>query len=429
MNIFHEYKKSLVENCGGGNATVHYHTHWSKEPLQKTYSNAMNLSDEELTKQHLDTLGGNVIKIERDHKYHPKTEKVYAYDKTSSVMESTEWIYDLNAEHIPYHKAKKIYGELENAGINLIGARQDPTFENQHTFRISAPNKKHIDKARDIIWGHNGGASVEVTKRNRDELDESSIKPQVKPTSFASVLNKIYSRQEESTAAGALSESELNEGINLVLVNRHTGQRVVIKREHAEMYPPRDGWQPISSVQTESVKVVDTVPKHLITFKTTDHKGNSRHFDIYHKNGSNWYEITGPTAMHANAVFLNGKIGDFEAEQHAHAIANMVGAGEHGRALEYLNKYSTLTWNAPSHYADKTYKMNEGSDCEKEQIEEVEGVVVPSAQKRRLQFDRKMKQHEAEQKKLAGPSLAKEETDRMSQYVELINQDLKNSRY
>lgn len=242
-----------------------------------------------------------------------------------------------------------------------------------------------------------------------------------------------------------VTEQTLSEGVHVVLINRHTGQRVVIKREHAEMYPPREGWQPISSVQTESTEIVNDTPKHLMTFKTIDEKGNSRHMHIYQKNDSNWYEIKGPVAMHANAVFLNGKIGDFEAEQHAHAIANMVGAGEHDRALEYLNKYSTMSWNKDydqpeaetyknQSLQDRSYRMNEASGREVistklKTMDAMRRVRIPTPQERRAEFEKQQREKEAEQQRLAKPTLAKEETDRMSQYVDLINQDLKNNRY
>ena len=242
-----------------------------------------------------------------------------------------------------------------------------------------------------------------------------------------------------------VTEQTLSEGVHLVLLNRHTGQRVVIKREHADNYPPREGWQPISSVQTESTEIVNDTPKHLMTFKTTDEKGNSRHMHIYQKNDSNWYEIKGPVAMHANAVFLNGKIGDFEAEQHARAIANMVGAGEHDRALEYLNKYSTMSWNKDydqpeaetyrsQSLQDRSYRMNEASgrdviSAKLKDMDLMRRVRIPTPQERRAEFEKQQREKEAEQQRLAKPTLAKEETDRMSQYVDLINQDLKNNRY
>ena len=404
MNIFHDYKQSLMEDTDyeDGRATIHYQTHWTKEPMQKTYYNAKCMSEEELKAQHYKLFGGSITKIDRDHEYEPKKEKIHTTDKPGHLMD------DIDA---------------------------------------------HVKPA----------------------LDEES--------------------------------ETLSEGLHLVLVNRHTGQRVVIKREHAELYPPRDGWQPISSVQTESTEIVNDTPKHLMTFKTTDEKGNSRHMHIYQKNDSNWYEIRGPVAMHANAVFLNGKIGDFEAEQHAHAIANMVGAGEHDRALEYLNKHSTMSWdkdydqpeaetyksqslqtrsyrmNEAKHYLvgtlgqnltghtskpyfnseeealeyQKTYKhapaiksakvdkgtsdkhgfitpMNEASGREVissklKTMDAMRRVRIPTPQERRAEFEKQQREKEAEQQRLAKPTLAKEETDRMSQYVDLINQDLKNNRY
>jgi hypothetical protein len=56
-------------------------------------------------------------------------------------------------------------------------------------------------------------------------------------------------------------------------------------------------------------------------------------------------------------------------------------------------------------------------------------VRIPTPQERRAEFEKQQREKEAEQQRLAKPTLAKEETDRMSQYVDLINQDLKNNRY
>jgi len=45
MNIFHDYKQSLMEGTDyeGGRATIHYQTHWTKEPMQKTYRGAKHM--------------------------------------------------------------------------------------------------------------------------------------------------------------------------------------------------------------------------------------------------------------------------------------------------------------------------------------------------------------------------------------------------
>jgi hypothetical protein len=420
MNIFHDYKQSLMEGTDyeGGRATIHYQTHWTKEPMQKTYRGAKHMSDDELKAQHYKLFGGTVTKIERDHEYEPKKEKIHMNDRPGHLMDDVDahvkpaldeedWPHYINkyrkdgdsiilwqAGHYNYYTTK----DTQNA---------EGRFDRVHKFY----DKDHLDAHQEL-------------RSQGWELDKQDDTPK----------KKIR-----------VTKQTLSEGLHVVLINRHTGQRVVIKREHADNYPPRDGWQPISSVQTEATEIVDDTPKHLMTFKTTDERGNSRHMHIYQKNDSNWYEIKGPIAMHANAVFLNGKIGDFEAEQHAHAIANMVGAGEHDRALEYLNKYSTMSWNKDYDQPEaetyknqslqvRSYRMNEVSGREVisaklKTMDTMRRVRIPTPQERRAEFEKQQREKEAEQQRLAKPTLAKEETDRMSQYVDLINQDLKNNRY
>lgn len=482
MNIFHDYKQSLMEgpDYEGGRATIHYQTHWTKEPMQKTYRFAKHMSDDELKTQHYKLFGGTVTKIERDHEYEPKKEKIHTTDKPGHLMDDIDAHVKpaLDEEAWPHYidRYRKdgdsiILWQAGHYNYYTTKGTQNPEgrFDRVHKFY----DKDHLDAHQEL-------------RSQGWELDKQDDTPK----------KKIR-----------VTEQTLSEGIHVVLINRHTGQRVVIKREHAEMYPPREGWQPISSVQTESTEIVNDTPKHLMTFKTTDERGNSRHMHIYQKNDSNWYEIKGPVAMHANAVFLNGKIGDFEAEQHAHAIANMVGAGEHDRALEYLNKYSTMSWNKDYDQPEaetyknqslqvRSYRMNEAKhylvgtsgqnltghtskpyfNSEEEALEyqktykhasaiksakvvkgtsdkhgfitpvnEASGrevistklktmdamrrVRIPTPQERRAEFEKQQREKEAEQERLAKPSLAKEETDRMSQYVDLINQDLKNNRY
>ena len=420
MNIFHDYKQSLMENTDyeGGRATIHYQTHWTKEPMQKTYRGAKHMSDDELKAQHYKLFGGTVTKIERDHEYEPKKEKIHMNDRPGHLMDDVDAHVKpaLDEEAWPHYIDRyRKDGDsiiLWQAGhynyYTTKGAQNaEGRFDRVHKFY----DKDHLDAHQEL-------------RSQGWELDKQDNTPK----------KKIR-----------VTEQTLSEGVHVVLINRHTGQRVVIKREHAENYPPREGWQPISSVQTESTEIVNDTPKHLMTFKTTDEKGNSRHMHIYQKNDSNWYEIKGPVAMHANAVFLNGKIGDFEAEQHAHAIANMVGAGEHDRALEYLNKYSTMSWNKDydqpeaetyrsQSLQDRSYRMNEASGREVistklKTMDAMRRVRIPTPQERRAEFEKQQREKEAEQQRLAKPTLAKEETDRMSQYVDLINQDLKNNRY
>jgi hypothetical protein len=123
----------------------------------------------------------------------------------------------------------------------------------------------------------------------------------------------------------------------------------------------------------------------------------------------------------------------------------MVGAGEHDRALEYLNKYSTMSWNKDYDQPEaetyknqslqvRSYRMNEVSGREVisaklKTMDTMRRVRIPTPQERRAEFEKQQREKEAEQQRLAKPTLAKEETDRMSQYVDLINQDLKNNRY
>lgn len=420
MNIFHDYKQSLMEDTDyeGGRATIHYQTHWTKEPMQKTYRGAKHMSDDELKAQHYKLFGGTVTKIERDHEYEPKKEKIHMNDRPGHLMDDVDAHVKpaLDEEAWPHYidRYRKdgdsiILWQAGHYNYYTTKGTQNPEgrFDRVHKFY----DKDHLDAHQEL-------------RSQGWELDKQDDTPK----------KKIR-----------VTEQTLSEGVHVVLINRHTGQRVVIKREHAEMYPPREGWQPISSVQTESTEIVNDTPKHLMTFKTTDERGNSRHMHIYQKNDSNWYEIKGPVAMHANAVFLNGKIGDFEAEQHAHAIANMVGAGEHDRALEYLNKYSTMSWNKDydqpeaetyrsQSLQDRSYRMNEASGREVistklKTMDAMRRVRIPTPQERRAEFEKQQREKEAEQQRLAKPTLAKEETDRMSQYVDLINQDLKNNRY
>ena len=420
MNIFHDYKQSLMEGADyeGGRATIHYQTHWTKEPMQKTYRGAKHMSDDELKAQHYKLFGGSVTKIERDHEYEPKKEKIHMNDKPGHLMDDIDAHVKpaLDEEAWPHYidRYRKdgdsiILWQAGHYNYYTTKGTQNPEgrFDHVHKFY----DKDHLDAHQEL-------------RSQGWELDKQDDTPK----------KKIR-----------VTEQTLSEGVHLVLLNRHTGQRVVIKREHADNYPPRDGWQPISSVQTEATEIVDDTPKHLMTFKTTDERGNSRHMHIYQKNDSNWYEIKGPIAMHANAVFLNGKIGDFEAEQHAHAIANMVGAGEHDRALEYLNKYSTMSWNKDydqpeaetyrsQSLQDRSYRMNEASgrdviSAKLKDMDLMRRVRIPTPQERRAEFEKQQREKEAEQERLAKPSLAKEEIDRMSQYVDLINQDLKNNRY
>lgn len=420
MNIFHDYKQSLMEGADyeGGRATIHYQTHWTKEPMQKTYRGAKHMSDDELKAQHYKLFGGSVTKIERDHEYEPKKEKIHMNDRPGHLMDDVDAHVKpaLDEEAWPHY-----IDRYRKDGDSII--LWQAGHYNYYTTKGTQNAEGRFDRVHKFYDKDHLDAHQELRSQGW-ELDKQDDTPK----------KKIR-----------VTEQTLSEGFHLVLVNRHTGQRVVIKREHAEMYPPRDGWQPISSVQTESTEIVNDTPKHLMTFKTIDEKGNSRHMHIYQKNDSNWYEIKGPVAMHANAVFLNGKIGDFEAEQHAHAIANMVGAGEHDRALEYLNKYSTMSWNKDydqpeaetyrsQSLQDRSYRMNEASGREVistklKTMDAMRRVRIPTPQERRAEFEKQQREKEAEQQRLAKPTLAKEETDRMSQYVDLINQDLKNNRY
>ena len=420
MNIFHDYKQSLMENTDyeGGRATIHYQTHWTKEPMQKTYRGAKHMSDDELKAQHYKLFGGSVTKIERDHEYEPKKEKIHMNDKPGHLMDDIDAHVKpaLDEEAWPHY-----IDRYRKDGDSII--LWQAGHYNYYTTKDTQNAEGRFDRVHKFYDKDHLDAHQELRSQGW-ELDKQDDTPK----------KKIR-----------VTEQTLSEGVHVVLINRHTGQRVVIKREHAEMYPPREGWQPISSVQTESTEIVNDTPKHLMTFKTTDEKGNSRHMHIYQKNDSNWYEIKGPVAMHANAVFLNGKIGDFEAEQHAHAIANMVGAGEHDRALEYLNKYSTMSWNKDydqpeaetyrsQSLQDRSYRMNEASGREVistklKTMDAMRRVRIPTPQERRAEFEKQQREKEAEQQRLAKPTLAKEETDRMSQYVDLINQDLKNNRY
>ena len=420
MNIFHDYKQSLMENTDyeGGRATIHYQTHWTKEPMQKTYRGAKHMSDDELKAQHYKLFGGSVTKIERDHEYEPKKEKIHMNDRPGHLMDDVDAHVKpaLDEEAWPHY-----IDRYRKDGDSII--LWQAGHYNYYTTKDTQNAEGRFDRVHKFYDKDHLDAHQELRSQGW-ELDKQDDTPK----------KKIR-----------VTEQTLSEGVHVVLINRHTGQRVVIKREHAENYPPREGWQPISSVQTESTEIVNDTPKHLMTFKTTDEKGNSRHMHIYQKNDSNWYEIKGPVAMHANAVFLNGKIGDFEAEQHAHAIANMVGAGEHDRALEYLNKYSTMSWNKDydqpeaetyrsQSLQDRSYRMNEASGREVistklKTMDAMRRVRIPTPQERRAEFEKQQREKEAEQQRLAKPTLAKEETDRMSQYVDLINQDLKNNRY
>lgn len=420
MNIFHDYKQSLMEDTDyeGGRATIHYQTHWTKEPMQKTYRGAKHMSDDELKAQHYKLFGGSVTKIERDHEYEPKKEKIHMNDRPGHLMDDV----DAHAKPALDEEAWPHYIDRYRKDGDSIILWQAGHY-NYYTTKDTQNAEGRFDRVHKFYDKDHLDAHQELRSQGW-ELDKQDDTPK----------KKIR-----------VTEQTLSEGVHVVLINRHTGQRVVIKREHAENYPPREGWQPISSVQTESTEIVNDTPKHLMTFKTTDEKGNSRHMHIYQKNDSNWYEIKGPVAMHANAVFLNGKIGDFEAEQHAHAIANMVGAGEHDRALEYLNKYSTMSWNKDydqpeaetyrsQSLQDRSYRMNEASGREVistklKTMDAMRRVRIPTPQERRAEFEKQQREKEAEQQRLAKPTLAKEETDRMSQYVDLINQDLKNNRY
>ena len=420
MNIFHDYKQSLMEDTDyeGGRATIHYQTHWTKEPMQKTYRGAKHMSDDELKAQHYKLFGGTVTKIERDHEYEPKKEKIHMNDRPGHLMDDVDAHVKpaLDEEAWPHY-----IDRYRKDGDSII--LWQAGHYNYYTTKDTQNAEGRFDRVHKFYDKDHLDAHQELRSQGW-ELDKQDNTPK----------KKIR-----------VTEQTLSEGVHVVLINRHTGQRVVIKREHAENYPPREGWQPISSVQTESTEIVNDTPKHLMTFKTTDEKGNSRHMHIYQKNDSNWYEIKGPVAMHANAVFLNGKIGDFEAEQHAHAIANMVGAGEHDRALEYLNKYSTMSWNKDydqpeaetyrsQSLRDRSYRMNEASGREVistklKTMDAMRRVRIPAPQERRAEFEKQQREKEAEQQRLAKSTLAKEETDRMSQYVDLINQDLKNNRY
>ena len=420
MNIFHDYKQSLMEGADyeGGRATIHYQTHWTKEPMQKTYRGAKHMSDDELKAQHYKLFGGSVTKIERDHEYEPKKEKIHMNDKPGHLMDDV----DAHVKPALDEEAWPHYVDRYRKDGDSIILWQAGHY-NYYTTKGTQNPEGRFDRVHKFYDKDHPDAHQELRSQGW-ELDKQDDTPK----------KKIR-----------VTEQTLSEGVHLVLLNRHTGQRVVIKREHADNYPPRDGWQPISSVQTESTEIVNDTPKHLMTFKTTDEKGNSRHMHIYQKNDSNWYEIKGPVAMHANAVFLNGKIGDFEAEQHARAIANMVGAGEHDRALEYLNKYSTMSWNKDydqpeaetyrsQSLQDRSYRMNEASgrdviSAKLKDMDLMRRVRIPTPQERRAEFEKQQREKEAEQQRLAKPTLAKEETDRMSQYVDLINQDLKNNRY
>ena len=419
MNIFHDYKQSLMEGADyeGGRATIHYQTHWTKEPMQKTYRGAKHMSDDELKAQHYKLFGGSVTKIERDHEYEPKKEKIHMNDKPGHLIDDVDAHVKPALEESWPHYVDKFRKDGDSIILWQAG------HYNYYTTKDAQNAEGRFDRVHKFYDKDHLDAHQELRSQGW-ELDKQDNTPK----------KKIR-----------VTEQTLSEGVHVVLINRHTGQRVVIKREHAEMYPPREGWQPISSVQTESTEIVNDTPKHLMTFKTTDEKGNSRHMHIYQKNDSNWYEIKGPVAMHANAVFLNGKIGDFEAEQHAHAIANMVGAGEHDRALEYLNKYSTMSWNKDydqpeaetyknQSLQDRSYRMNEASGREVistklKTMDAMRRVRIPTPQERRAEFEKQQREKEAEQQRLAKPTLAKEETDRISQYVDLINQDLKNNRY
>ena len=92
MNIFHDYKQSLMEDADyeGGRATIHYQTHWTKEPMQKTYRGAKHMSDDELKAQHHKLFGGTVTKIERDHEYEPKKEKIHMNDRPGHLMDDVD---------------------------------------------------------------------------------------------------------------------------------------------------------------------------------------------------------------------------------------------------------------------------------------------------------------------------------------------------
>jgi|GEM_PF-6362961 len=468
MNPFHEFKKSLTESdFDNGKATIHYTTHWTHEPMQKTYRNAKNMSDDELKAQHYKLFGGSVTKIERDHEYEPKAEKIHAVDKPSRLMDSKI------CENHDGFLAQSLADNEINASVHN---------------GVVKVHSSDTDKARKIVSDLGFEHSVV------GGLNESACG--LKKTESGKLKLKL--------------RDEINEQVHVVLVNRHTGQHVVIHSDHVVNYPPAEGWQPVSSVQVESHELAEMVmdsvnhprfgkiewrneggahmittksghtihalgdhkniakkwsnlktkinlvresldeilsddkpnltgPVHLATFKTVDAKGNSRHFHVYQKNDANWYEITGPIAMHANAAFVNGKIGDFEAETHANNIANMIGRGDHDRALEYLNKYSTMRWE-PYHYAheysntavDPTVNESRARSIISSKLSSMDTmrrVRIPSAQERRAEFDKQQREKEAEQQRLAKPTLAKEETDQMKAYVNLINQDLKNSRY
>ena len=82
----------------------------------------------------------------------------------------------------------------------------------------------------------------------------------------------------------------------------------------------------------------------------------------------------------------------------------------------------------------RSYRMNEASgrdviSAKLKDMDLMRRVRIPTPQERRAEFEKQQREKEAEQQRLAKPTLAKEETDRMSQYVDLINQDLKNNRY
>ena len=258
MNIFHDYKQSLMEDVDydGGKATIHYQTHWTKEPMQKTYRGAKHMSDDELKAQHYKLFGGSVTKIDRDHEYEPKKEKIHMNDRPGHLMDDVDAHVKPALEESWPHYVDKFRKDGDSIILWQAG------HYNYYTTKDTQNAEGRFDRVHKFYDKDYVDAHQELRSQGW-ELDKQDNTPK----------KKIR-----------VTEQTLSEGVHVVLINRHTGQRVVIKREHAEMYPPREGWQPISSVQTESTEIVNDTPKHLMTFKTTDEKGNSRHMHIYQKN-------------------------------------------------------------------------------------------------------------------------------------------------
>ena len=104
----------------GGRATIHYQTHWTKEPMQKTYRGAKHMSDDELKAQHYKLFGGSVTKIERDHEYEPKKEKIHMNDRPGHLMDDVDAhvkpALDEEAQHV---------GVLVDQGDVLLDAAPD----------------------------------------------------------------------------------------------------------------------------------------------------------------------------------------------------------------------------------------------------------------------------------------------------------------